>query len=208
MESILVRAMAPDTSGNLMENVPPKPQHSSAAPISASVRPRTFARSFRGAGFDAQLAQSVAAIVIGDDAVESRADIFDAGDFEQETRKLPDARLERVGFGEELGIVLEDVGKMMRDHRRARTGGHHDVFRIAKDIQEMPGDFPRFVRIAGIECGLAAAGLRFGEIDRIAQPLQHLSDGDADLRENLIDDAGDEQGDARVQLGSLTCRGD
>src|SRR3984957_5405266 len=39
MESILVRAMAPETSGNLMENVPPKPQHSSAAPISASVSP-------------------------------------------------------------------------------------------------------------------------------------------------------------------------
>ena len=48
MESILVRAMAPETSGNLMENVPPKPQHSSAASISASVRPRTFASSFRG----------------------------------------------------------------------------------------------------------------------------------------------------------------
>src|SRR5271170_1743509 len=38
MESILVRAMAPETSGNLTENVPPKPQHSSATSISASVR--------------------------------------------------------------------------------------------------------------------------------------------------------------------------
>jgi len=48
MESILVRAMEPETSGNLMENVPPKPQHSSAASISCNVKPRTFASNRRG----------------------------------------------------------------------------------------------------------------------------------------------------------------
>jgi hypothetical protein len=53
--------------------------------------------------FDAQFAQRVAAIVIGDDAVESRADIFDAGDFEEESRKLPDSRLKAVDLGEQLG---------------------------------------------------------------------------------------------------------
>ncbi len=78
------------------------------------------------------------------------------------------------------------------------------VFRIAEDIQEMPGDLARFLRIAGVEGGLAAAGLSFGEIDLVAQALQHLRDGDADLGENLIDDAGDKQGDARAQSGSLT----
>ncbi len=41
----------------------------------------------------------------------------------------------------------------------------------------------RFVGIAGIECGLAAAGLSFGKIDLIAEAFQHLRDRDADLRE-------------------------
>jgi hypothetical protein len=41
----------------------------------------------------------------------------------------------------------------------------------------------------------------------IAEALQHLRYGDAHLGENLIDDAGDKQGDARAQSGSLTCPG-
>ena len=87
-----------------------------------------------------QFAQSVATIVIGDDAVEARADILDPGDFEQEARELPDARLKCMGFGEELGIVLEDVREMMRDHRGAGARGNDDVFGIAKDIEEMASD--------------------------------------------------------------------
>ena len=79
------------------------------------------------------------------------------------------------------------------------------VFGIAKDIQKMQGDLARFIGIAGVESGLAAAGLRFGEINLVAQALQHLRHGDANLGENLIDDAGDKQRDARVQSGSLTC---
>ncbi len=98
MESILVRAMAPDTSGNLTENVPPKPQHSSAAIHFGEREALDFREQFSRARFDVQLAQSVATVVIGDDAVESRADIIDAGDFEQESRKLPDARLEAHGL--------------------------------------------------------------------------------------------------------------
>src|SRR5690349_5841913 len=47
--SILVRAMAPDTSANLTEKVPPKPQHSSAGIISRNSSPRTFASKRLGA---------------------------------------------------------------------------------------------------------------------------------------------------------------
>ena len=68
----------------------------------------------------------------------------------------------------------------------------------------MAGDLTRFFCVAAIERGLAAAGLSFRKMDLVAQALQDLHDGDADLGENLIDDAGDEQGDARVQSGSLT----
>ena len=109
-----------------------------------------------------------------------------------------------MGFGEELGIVLEDVGEMMRDHGCARARGHDDVLRIAENVEEVPGDGARFIRVAGVESGLAAAGLGFGEIDLIAEALKHLCDGDADLWEDLIDDAGHKQGDTGAHSGSLT----
>jgi len=155
------------------------------------------------AGFDAQFAQRVATIVISDDAGEARADILDARHFEQESRKFPDTRFQSMDFGPELRIVLEKIRKMMRDHRRARARRHDDIFGIAKNVKKMPRDGARFVRVAGVEGGLAAAGLRLGEVDLITQAFQHLSDGDADLRKYLIDDAGDKQGNARAQSGSL-----
>src|SRR3984885_11404047 len=97
-----------------------------------------------------------------------------------------------MGFGKELGIVLEDLREMMGNHRSAGAGRHQDVFGAAKDIQKVPGNLARFFPIAGVEGGLAAAGLRFWEINVVTQSLQNLRDGDADLGKNLIDDAGNE----------------
>ena len=67
----------------------------------------------------------------------------------------------------------------------------------------MPGDGARFIRVAGVEGGLAATGLSFGKIDLVTQPLENFCDGDADLREDLIDDAGDKQGDASTHWGEF-----
>jgi hypothetical protein len=92
----------------------------------------------------------------------------------------------------------------MRDHGRAGARRHDDGGGIAKDIQKMPRDAASFFCVAGIKGGLSAAGLSFGEINLKAQAFQHLGDGDSDLGENLVDNASDEQGDARVQSGSLT----
>ena len=164
-----------------------------------------FREQFSRARLDVQLAECVAAIVIGDDAVESRADIFDAGDFEKESRKFPDSRLKAMGLGEERGMVLEDVREVVRNHACAGAGGDDDVFGIAENVEEMAGDGARLVWVAGVESRLAAASLGLGKIDLVAQALEHFCDSDADLREDLIDDAGDEQGDAGAHSGSLTC---
>ena len=57
--------------------------------------------------------------------------------------------------------------------------------------------------ITTVEMRLAAAGLGYGEIDFIPQALKDLCDGDADLRKDLIDDAGDKQGDASAHWGEF-----
>jgi hypothetical protein len=41
------------------------------------------------------------------------------------------------------------------------------------------------------------------KIDLVAQTFQHFRDGDADLRVDLIDDAGDKQGDAGAHWGEF-----
>ncbi len=208
MESILVRAIAPETSGNLTENVPPNPQHSSGDVHFREREALHFRQQLSRAGFNAQLAEGVATVVISDDAVKSRADIFDARDFQQEARKLPDARLQRMDLGEELGIVLEDVREVMRDHRRAGARGTMMYSESRKTSRKCRAIVARFVRIAGVERRLAAAGLGFGKVDLVAQALQHLRDGDADLGKNLIDDAGDKQGDALAQCGEFNMPGE
>jgi len=64
----------------------------------------------------------------------------------------------------------------------------------------MCGDAAGFIHIAAVERGLAAAGLVLAEIDLASGALQNFGHGDSDARENLIDDAGDKNRDARQGL--------
>ncbi len=134
--------------------------------------------------------------MIGDHAIEARADIVNARYIDQELRKLPNARGGAAGQLQHPFIAGKDVRIVVRNHGRARSGRDNDVFGIAECIEKVPGDCARFFGKAAIERGLAAAGLRVRKINLEAQPLQHLSHGDSDLWEHLIDDAGDEQRDA------------
>jgi hypothetical protein len=77
------------------------------------------------------------------------------------------------------------------------------VLAIAEHVQEVPGDGARFIRVARVEGRLAAAGLSFGKIDLVAEALENFCDGDADLREDLIDDAGDKQCYASAHWGEF-----
>jgi len=80
----------------------------------------------------------------------------------------------------------------MRDHRSAGARGDDNVVGCAEDVQEMAGNFAGVVGISTIKGGLAAAGLSCGEVDLVAQALQHFCHGDSDFWKNLIDDARDE----------------
>src|SRR5260370_42350467 len=100
------------------------------------------------------------AIVIGHNALEACPDIFGVSHFEKEIRKFPHPLPETMRLFQRARIVLEEIGKMMRDHGRARTGWHDDVFGCSEHIQKMPGDLPGLLAISAVECRLATARLR------------------------------------------------
>ena len=74
-----------EIAGNLAENVPPKPQQVSAAPISTSSRPLHLREQFARRTFVVQLAQAVAAVVERDLVRKLRAEIGHAELVHEET---------------------------------------------------------------------------------------------------------------------------
>ena len=70
MLSVFFSTMALEMSGYLTQNVPPKPQQTSASCISTSLSPSTEASSRARLRLDAELAQPRAGIVIGDGVLE------------------------------------------------------------------------------------------------------------------------------------------
>ena len=114
MASILVRAMAPESSANFTENVPPKPQHSSAGMHLAQLEAADIRQQAARRALDPELAQRMAAVVERDDLVEPRADVFDAGDFGEERGEFEDAFFQGVDARERLRLLVEQLGEMMR----------------------------------------------------------------------------------------------
>src|ERR1019366_49261 len=90
MESILVPAMPPEISGNLTENVPPKPQHSSAASV-----------------LDAEFAQRVTTVVIRNHVLQPRAHVIHARHLQHKLRKLPHSRRQRIGGPQRFRVPRE-----------------------------------------------------------------------------------------------------
>ena len=72
-----------------------------------------------------------------------------------------------------------------------------------ENTPEVLFDGARFIDETGIEGRLSAAGLRFAKLDVAAGAFQHFGHGDADLRENLVHQAGDENRDARPRNAGL-----
>ena len=141
------------------------------------------------------------AIVIGDDAFEARTDVLYVGDLENESRKLPNAPGDVAYLGQQLFVMPEEVLVVMLNHSCAGAGGHNDVLGVAEDVQKMPGNLARFLGISAVERRLAAARLGPRKIDLETETVEHLSHRDADLREELVDDAGDEKRDpGQIQL--------
>ena len=169
MESILVRAMAPETSGEF---------HREGAAESAALLGGVHLAQFQTAHIgqqtaraflDVEFAQRVATVVIGDDAFEARADVLHLATSRRNCENSQTRGATCCAAARRSGSSGKSCVEMVRDHRRAGTGRNHDIFGIAEDFEKMPRQLARFVAIAGIEGRLAAAGLAFAENRRCSR---------------------------------------
>ena len=86
---------------------------------------------------------------------------------------------------------------MVLDHARAGTRRHDDIVERLEGIDDLPRDVGGMRIGAGVPGGLSATGLHRGHFDRAARVFQQFDRSEAHLRTHEIDEAGDEQADAR-----------
>ncbi len=149
------------------------------------LKPAHLPEQLPGFVLESQFAQRVAGIVVSDFGRELRADVGDAEFVDEELGQLEGGRWIDVEFGIEIA-----------HHRRAGAGRADDGVIAGEDYPVTLCQWPCFVPVTCVEGGLAAAGLFRWIIDIDVQAAQHLDHGDADVGEELIHEAGDEQGDA------------
>ena len=174
MRTILSSSIAPEMCGNLTENNPPKPQHSSRSRRSHDAdsvhRAKQRARLFAHAQFAHQMARRM----IGDGVLEARADVFHLQHIDQELRELEHPRAHRVGLGEQLGLVGEQVAIKNLDHAGARARRDHDRRARLACFEEAARECLASVAKAFVEGAPARSRTRRG-IGRTlsSQPLEH-----------------------------------
>jgi hypothetical protein len=94
---------------------------------------------------DAQLAQQMAAGVIGEHAVEVRADVFDAQHIDQKLGQLEGGRAQKLGAGAIGRVILpKQQAVEVAGHRRATAARRHDGIDLSaahqrlEDVDEAP----------------------------------------------------------------------
>ena len=113
--------------------------------------------------------------------------VRDAKNLYQELGELIGAGAEGLGLFQHCGVVFEEVGVEDTDHGCAGAGRGHDVGVAVEDGDEAFGEVAGFGLEAGVEGGLAAAGLGLGEGELDALVPEHLDHGLADLGVELVD---------------------
>ncbi len=149
---------------------------------------------------DAQLAQAGAGIVIGDRAVIVGDHAHHAHDVDQERDQLVGPFRQMLGAGMHRRLVLEEARIVFADHPGAGARGRDQIVEALEQRDGAARDVLRVGAVAAVIGGLAAAGLRHRHLDRAAGALQQGHRGEADGGTEQIDQAGDEQADARLHL--------
>jgi len=144
--------------------------------------------------FHLELTQEMAGIVIRDFVGEMNAKIFDAHHVHKKIGKLIGLACDVMQQFVQTRIV-KNFGIEHLHHAGAGARRRDDVLRVAKDFQKPLREFNCFGMVAGVEGWLATTRLLGGIIYFGAGLFQNLVDVDPNLREELVGQARDEQGD-------------
>ena len=135
--------------------------------------------------------------MIGDRSVVARRDLLDAQDVDEEADQFVRLLGEALGPRRELGLAGEQVGIMLDQHAAARAARRDDVVAVLERLDRLPRQRLGGRAIAGIIRGLAAAGLARND-NLAAGVLEQLDRREPDARPDDVDEAGDEEPDARL----------
>ena len=135
--------------------------------------------------FQAEFAQAVTGIVVGDFRREPRADVGDAEFSDEEFAELESVGGDRCGRAEELGIIVPH-------HRGAGTGWTDDRVVAVKNFQIALGEFAGFGPVAGIKGRLAATSLFRRELSGNFEPSQDSHHCFADFGIKLVNETWNE----------------
>ena len=199
--STLSMPIATDVSAFLTANVPPNPQHASDRGRSTRVRPSTAASSRRGRSptpssrIEWQVGWSATACgkraptsVTPRTSTRNSLSSWTRGADRGDLRRQGGPGVRAVGQpGDERVVVA--------DHRRARAGRRDDRVVAGERVDEPLDERDAGLLVAGVEVHLAAARLLRRELDLVAEPAQQPDDRLADLGEQQVVVAGDEQRD-------------
>ena len=105
-------------------------------------------------------------------------------------------KLNRARLPSRIGI--EQLGEVFGQHSAAGTGRDDDVVVRFENGDELAGDRFRPEAVAAVEGRLAAAGLRPRHLDRAAGAFKELDRGETYRGSKQVDEAGDEQANARL----------
>jgi hypothetical protein len=155
-----------------------------------------------GAVAEVEVAEAVAAGVVGDAVGIVGADIVEAEALGEELGELEDFGEEFGDGGLEVGIagVRCHFGVVVADHGDAGGGGDDDSFGVLELVDEALEEGVGLGLVAGVVVHLAAAGLAWGEVDGVAEAFEDADDGLACGGEEGVVIAGDEERDAQGSL--------
>jgi hypothetical protein len=136
--AVFSASMAVETSAFLMAKVPPKPQHCSRLGSSTSSMPRTCCEQRMRAVAEVEVAQAVAAGVVGDAVRVVGADVFEAELVGEELGELEDLGEEVGDFGLRPGspICARHLGVVVAHHGDAGGRGDDDGFGMLELVDE------------------------------------------------------------------------
>jgi hypothetical protein len=143
----------------------------------------------------AQKAQAVAGVVVGDTPIVARAERAQAQHIHQIFGQLVGSADQLLGGGL-VQCVVEQLVIQVFDHRGAGAGGQHYIALTAQQLDCASSHGACLIAEAGVEAHLAAAGQPARHMNRAALGLQQRSGRQPDIWVDLIDNAGDEQCDA------------